>query len=153
MACRQQLGECWSVAAGSAAGESCTELPATAAHALAHATILFGVLSALPAPRCTACSNPFSVHEVHVDAEQLAFFRQALAEAAGRPVVVFTHAPILGSGLKVVQTVHVKNRWGQRSRWLGRVGQAGAGWGRLGQAGAGWGLWISLPVFKGSACG
>jgi hypothetical protein len=66
------------------------------------------------------------VHEVHVDAEQLAFFRQALAEAAGRPVVVFTHAPILGSGLKVVQTVHVKNRWGQQNRWLGRVGPGGA---------------------------
>lgn len=47
---------------------------------------------------------------MHVDEEQLAFFRAKLEEAAGRPVVVFTHAPILGSGLKVVQTVHVKNR-------------------------------------------
>lgn len=55
-------------------------------------------------------SNPWSVHEVHVDDEQLAFFRAKLEEAGGRPVVVFTHAPILGSGLKVVQTVHVKNR-------------------------------------------
>lgn len=57
-------------------------------------------------------SNPWSVHEVHVDEEQRAFFRERLAAAAaaGRPVVVFTHAPILGSGLKVVQTVHVKNR-------------------------------------------
>ena len=64
-----------------------------------------------------ACSNPFSVHEVHVDTEQLAFFRRALAEAAGRPVVVFTHAPILGSGLKVVQTVHVKNRCGAVVQW------------------------------------
>ena len=47
-----------------------------------------------------------------MDAEQLAFFRAQLQRAAdaGRPVVVFTHAPILGSGLKVVQTVHVKNR-------------------------------------------
>ena len=57
-------------------------------------------------------SNPFSAHEVHVDDEQLAFFRGALAAAGGRPVVVFTHAPILGSGLKVVQAVHVKNRCG-----------------------------------------
>ena len=49
---------------------------------------------------------------MHVDEEQLAFFRERLeaAAAANRPVVVFTHAPILGSGLKVVQTVHVKNR-------------------------------------------
>lgn len=63
---------------------------------------------ARPDPR----SNPFSVHEVHVDGEQLAFFRAQLerAAAANRPVVVYTHAPILGSGLKVVQTVHVKNR-------------------------------------------
>ncbi|KAL4854283.1 hypothetical protein ACK3TF_004974 [Chlorella vulgaris] len=57
-------------------------------------------------------SNPFSAHEVHIDDEQLDFFRAQLAQAsaAGRPVVVFTHAPVLGSGLKVVQTVHVKNR-------------------------------------------
>ena len=84
-----------------------------------------------------AYSNPFSVHEVHVDAEQLAFFRQALAEAAGRPVVVFTHAPILGSGLKVVQTVHVKNRWGLQRQ---TVGQGGGG------------LGMSPPVSKGVAC-
>ncbi|PSC75593.1 calcineurin-like phosphoesterase [Micractinium conductrix] len=55
-------------------------------------------------------SNPWSVHEVHVDEEQLQFFKEKLEAAQGRPVVVFTHAPILGSGLKVVQTVHVKNR-------------------------------------------
>jgi hypothetical protein len=57
-------------------------------------------------------SNPYSVHEVHIDNEQLEFFKTKLKEAAaaGRPVVVFTHAPIQGSGLKVVQTVHVKNR-------------------------------------------
>lgn len=55
-------------------------------------------------------SNPFSVHEVHIDDEQLAFFEAKLKEAAGRPVVVFTHAPPMGSGLKVMQTVHVKNR-------------------------------------------
>lgn len=57
-------------------------------------------------------SNPWSAHEVHVDEEQMAFLQAKLEEtaAAGRPVVVCTHAPILGSGLKVVQTVHVKNR-------------------------------------------
>jgi hypothetical protein len=66
-------------------------------------------------PFCVCCSNPFSAHEVHIDDEQLDFFRAQLAQAsaAGRPVVVFTHAPVLGSGLKVVQTVHVKNRWVQ----------------------------------------
>lgn len=57
-----------------------------------------------------------------MDAEQLAFFREKLAEAGSRPVVVFTHAPILGSGLRVVQTVHVKNRWVYKG-----VGDVGVG--------------------------
>lgn len=78
-------------------------------------------------PPCTAtsCSNPHSVHEVHVDEEQLSFLRTELdaAAAAGRPVVVFTHAPILGSGLKVVQTVHVKNRCAM----LSQMGLGGGG--------------------------
>lgn len=57
-------------------------------------------------------SNPFSVHEVHIDEEQMEFFEATLetASAAGRPVVMFTHAPIMGSGLKALQAVHVKNR-------------------------------------------
>ena len=57
-------------------------------------------------------SNPFSVHEVHIDEEQMEFLEQQLeaASAANRPVVMFTHAPIMGSGLKAIQAVHVKNR-------------------------------------------
>ena len=57
-------------------------------------------------------SNEHSVHEVHIDDEQIAFFERVLGDAGrdGSPVVVFTHAPILGSGLKAVQAVHVKNR-------------------------------------------
>ncbi|KAK9806310.1 hypothetical protein WJX72_009584 [[Myrmecia] bisecta] len=55
-------------------------------------------------------SNEFSVHEVHIDDEQLRWFEQQLASSGGRPVVVFTHAPPMGCGLKVVQEVHVKNR-------------------------------------------
>jgi hypothetical protein len=55
-------------------------------------------------------SNTFSVHEVYVDDEQVAWFEALLAAHPGRPVVVFTHAPPIGSGLKVVQNVHVKNR-------------------------------------------
>jgi len=50
------------------------------------------------------------VHEVHVDDEQIAFLESTLKGADGGPVVLFTHAPIMGSGLKVVQAVHVKNR-------------------------------------------
>jgi hypothetical protein len=57
-------------------------------------------------------SNPFSVHEVHIDEEQMEFLERQLdaASAANRPVVMFTHAPIMGSGLKAIQAVHVKNR-------------------------------------------
>ena len=57
-------------------------------------------------------SNPFSVHEVHIDDEQLQFLEKTLEKAAtaNRPVVMFSHAPILGSGLKALQAVHVKNR-------------------------------------------
>jgi hypothetical protein len=52
-----------------------------------------------------------SVHEVHVDEEQLRWFETALEAAGDRPVLVFTHAPPLGCGLKVLQEVHVKNRF------------------------------------------
>ena len=44
-----------------------------------------------------------SVHEVHIDEEQMAFLDTTLTAAAGRPVAMFTHAPPLGSGLKVLQ--------------------------------------------------
>ena len=47
--------------------------------------------------------NKDSVHEVYVDDEQLAWFEQQLESSAGRPVFVFTHAPPLGCGLKVVE--------------------------------------------------
>ncbi|RMZ55005.1 hypothetical protein APUTEX25_000522 [Auxenochlorella protothecoides] len=47
---------------------------------------------------------------VHVDAEQLAWFRNQLDASQGRPVIVFSHAPILGSGVRSVLDVHVKNR-------------------------------------------
>lgn len=55
-------------------------------------------------------SNIHSVHEVHIDDEQIEFLEKVLEEANGGPVVMFSHAPILGSGLKAVQAVHVKNR-------------------------------------------
>ncbi|KAK9826404.1 hypothetical protein WJX81_000388 [Elliptochloris bilobata] len=67
-------------------------------------------------------SNEFSVHEVHIDEEQMQFLEAAMAAAAGRPVAMFTHAPPLGSGLKVLQEVHVKNR----CAWLNHSSKAGA---------------------------
>ena len=46
-----------------------------------------------------------SAHEVHIDDAQLAWFEQQLQEAGDRPIAVFTHAPVLGSGLKAVLEV------------------------------------------------
>jgi hypothetical protein len=40
---------------------------------------------------------------VYVDRPQLEWFERQLEAAAGRPVVVFTHAPPLGCGLKAVE--------------------------------------------------
>ena len=44
-----------------------------------------------------------SAHEVHIDDAQLAWLERTLDAAAGRPVVIFSHAPPQGSGLTVIQ--------------------------------------------------
>ncbi|KAF6253281.1 Metallo-dependent phosphatase-like protein [Scenedesmus sp. NREL 46B-D3] len=51
-------------------------------------------------------SNKHSVHEVYIDDEQFAWLEQVLAANTERPVIVFTHAPPMGCGLKVVENVH-----------------------------------------------
>lgn len=51
-------------------------------------------------------SNKDSVHEVHIDQAQLCWFEEQLQASAGRPVFVFTHAPPLGCGLKVVEVAY-----------------------------------------------
>jgi len=54
----------------------------------------------------------FSSHEVFVDAVQLDWFEEVLKAhpaTAGWKILIFTHAPILGSGLRFLQGVHVKN--------------------------------------------
>ena len=53
---------------------------------------------------------PGSCHEVYVDPQQLAWFEQTLAANRDVPTIVFSHAPPMGSGLRVLQAVHVKNR-------------------------------------------
>jgi hypothetical protein len=60
------------------------------------------------------------VHEVYIDDDQMSWFEAVLQQNTDRPIVIFTHAPPMGSGLKVVQNVHVKNRcaWLNHSdRW------------------------------------
>ena len=44
-----------------------------------------------------------------VSQEHFDWFERTVAEHAGSNVMVFTHAPILGCGLKALQKVHIKN--------------------------------------------
>lgn len=50
--------------------------------------------------------------QVYINDTQMEWFEQQLqaATAAGRAVIVLTHAPPQGCGLKFLQEVHVKNR-------------------------------------------
>jgi hypothetical protein len=53
-----------------------------------------------------------SSHEVRIDARQLKWFERICEEhshADGWNVLVFTHAPPMGSGLRVVQVYHCAN--------------------------------------------
>lgn len=55
---------------------------------------------------------PYSSHEVHVDDDQIEWFRSKVEshpESEGWKILVFSHAPIVGSGLRVLQSVHVTN--------------------------------------------
>ncbi|CAN0020645.1 unnamed protein product, partial [Hapterophycus canaliculatus] len=54
-----------------------------------------------------------SSHEVFIDEAQMQWFEQQLAAHSkedGWKVIVFSHAPPMGSGLRVVQGVHIKNQ-------------------------------------------
>jgi len=54
----------------------------------------------------------YTSHEVSVDDEQIAWFEQTIADHPaedGWKVFCFSHAPIIGSGLRVLQECHVVN--------------------------------------------
>jgi len=54
----------------------------------------------------------YSSHEVYIDEEQIEWFDRVLEHHSakdGWKVLVFTHAPIMGSGLRTLQGVHIKN--------------------------------------------
>jgi len=56
--------------------------------------------------------SPHSSHECHVDDEQLSWFLQEVEshpDEEGWRLIVFSHAPIMGSNLRVLQNVHVTN--------------------------------------------
>lgn len=58
-------------------------------------------------------SNPGCRHEVYLDEVQVGWLRATLAQHRSRPTFVFSHAPVLGSGLRVLQSLHLKcpNAW------------------------------------------
>jgi len=56
--------------------------------------------------------SPHSSHECHADDEQLEWFQnvvQSHPHDEGWRIIVFTHAPVMGSGLRVLQNVHIVN--------------------------------------------
>ena len=57
-------------------------------------------------------NSPHSSHECHVDDEQLEWFEKIVEkhpDSDGWRVIVFSHAPIMGSNLRVLQNVHMVN--------------------------------------------
>lgn len=58
-------------------------------------------------------ANRGCCHEVYIDDEQLAWFADVLTQNRRRPTFVFSHAPVFGSGLRVLQSIHLKcpNAW------------------------------------------
>ncbi|GMI04771.1 hypothetical protein TrVE_jg9395 [Triparma verrucosa] len=50
-----------------------------------------------------------SSHEVYIDSTQLEWFTSLVSENLDKRVIVFSHAPPLGSGLRLLQDVHLKN--------------------------------------------
>ncbi|HJT34650.1 MAG TPA: metallophosphoesterase [Pirellulales bacterium] len=58
-------------------------------------------------------ANTGCCHEVHLDDAQIAWLAATLKRHRRRPTFVFSHAPIIGSGLRVLQSIHLKcpNAW------------------------------------------
>lgn len=57
-------------------------------------------------------NSPHSSHECHVDDDQLRWFQDIVEKHQhndGWRILVFSHAPIMGSNLRVLQNVHVTN--------------------------------------------
>lgn len=55
---------------------------------------------------------PYSSHEIDVGDDQLEWFIRTVREhpaEEGWKILVFSHAPIIGSGLRVLENVHVRN--------------------------------------------
>ncbi|KAJ1618202.1 Metallo-dependent phosphatase-like protein [Pavlovales sp. CCMP2436] len=65
--------------------------------------------------------SPYSSHEVFISDEQICWFERTLQQhpaSDGWKVLVFSHAPPMGSGLRVLQGVHIRNG----CAWLNHCG-------------------------------
>lgn len=58
-------------------------------------------------------NNHYCCHEVYIDDEQFSWFEKELKNNPGKNIFVFSHAPILGSGIRVLQNLHLigGNAW------------------------------------------
>jgi len=75
----------------------------------------YGLASAAGPPAQTVCSlvpPNLLFHQVYIDDEQMSWFEQQLQGYQDRPVIVFTHAPPQGCGLKVSCAWQTSWWWG-----------------------------------------
>jgi hypothetical protein len=58
-------------------------------------------------------TNWGSAHDVMLDDEQVVWLERVIQQNTSRPIFVFSHAPILGSRLRVLQNLHLRtpNAW------------------------------------------
>jgi len=71
---------------------------------LEYDTYRFMFISTDPQPE----DSCYQIQECYVSEEQYDWFLNALAERPGIPVIMFTHAPPIGCGLRTVPEVHVR---------------------------------------------
>jgi len=86
--------------------ENCDKKTAQFSHQIAEKTVLIGLGST------KFRSAEYTSHEVVVDNAQVAWFKEEIAKYPaedGWNVFCFSHAPIIGSGLRVLQECHVVN--------------------------------------------
>jgi predicted MPP superfamily phosphohydrolase len=58
-------------------------------------------------------SNLGSNHEVYLDETQIQWFRDIVESKKDTPIYIFSHCPIMGSGLRILQDLHLRipNAW------------------------------------------
>lgn len=57
--------------------------------------------------------NPQCCHEVYIDDDQFLWFEKEIKSHQNKNIFVFSHAPIIGSGIRVLQNLHLRggNAW------------------------------------------